>query len=229
MHDSYLDLQKPHYFTAIVLWTFCWFKPHPFASSKAVLYTKRDCCEINIFPLSTITLSMHFRGKIRAALFSWVQSPWHLFKMRLKRHAAVKKKEANFSVTRVIESLQAQWPALVKNTSRVYPILNDKKWMQHGENQLHYYVHLFVEQEDWVWLHDLVIPTHLQVGGFSVPSSQCVHFIQAFLGLAHHWVFRALGIFLVLLWVMFLIWIIYPRETRLWTLALVFKEHLVCS
>lgn len=56
------------------------------------------------------------------------QSPWHLFKMRLKRHAAVRKKEANFSVTHwVIESLQAQWPALVWNISRVYPIWNDKK------------------------------------------------------------------------------------------------------
>jgi len=42
--------------------------------------------------------------------------------------------------------------------------------------------------------------------------AQRAHFTQAILGLAHHWVFRALGIFLVLLWVMFLIWIIYPQR-----------------
>lgn len=68
--------------------------------------------------------------------------------MRLKSHAAVQKK-ANFSVTHwVTESLQAQWPALVKNIYQEY-IQSQmiKKRTQHEEIQLHYYVHL--EQEDW--------------------------------------------------------------------------------
>lgn len=70
-----------------------------------------------------------------------------------------------------------------------------------GEIQLHYYsMYVCLDQEDCFFLlHDLLIPTHLQVRGFSVLSAQCAHFIQAFLDLAHHWVFRALGIFLVLL------------------------------
>ena len=133
MHDSYLDSAKPHYFAAIVLGAFCWFKPHPFASSKSVLYTKRDCCEITIFLLSTITPRVcFFRGgkkKKNKSCFIFLgalQSPWRLFKMRLKRHAAVRK-ELIFSVTHwVIESLQARWPALVKIISRVHPISNDR-------------------------------------------------------------------------------------------------------
>lgn len=64
------------------------------------------------------------------------------------------------------------------------------------EIQLHHYVHL---EQDWLQLYDLLIPTHLRARGFSVPSSHCVHFTRAFLGLAHHWVVRALGVFLVLL------------------------------
>ena len=173
MHDSYLDSAKLHYFAAIVLGAFCWFKPHPFASSKSVLYTKRDCCEITIFLLSTITPRVcFFRGgqkKKNKSCFIFLgalQSPWRLFKMRLKRHAAVRK-ELIFSVTHwVIESLQARWPALVKIISRVHPISNDrgkkKKKRRRREEQN---IHSRDIQHDWVWLHDLLTPTHLPVRG----------------------------------------------------------------
>ena len=240
MHDSYLDSAKPHYFAAIVLGAFCWFKPHPFASSKAVLYTKRDCCEITIFLLSTITPRVcFFRGgqkKKNKSCFIFLgalQSPWRLFKMRLKRHAAVRK-ELIFSVTHwVIESLQARWPALVKIISRVHPISNDRGKKKRRRRREEQNIHSRDIQHDWVWLHDLLTPTHLPVRG-SLFTPPAFFFIFFFLykppsALAHHRVFGAQGIFLVLLWVMFLIWIIYPRETRLWMLALVFKEHLVCS
>lgn len=211
MHDSYLDLPKPPYFTAIVLSTFCWFKPHPFASSKAVLYTKRDCFEINIFPVSTITVVLQRENKSCFIFLGALQSPWHLYEMRLKRHAPLKK-TTNFSVTHwVIESLQAQWPALVKNVSRVHPIsTGKKKRIQHGEIQLSYYV-----------LHNLLIPKHLEVRGFSVP----LHNVCIFIG-SHHWVF-GVHIFSAFVSDVFNINYLPLRETQLWMLALVFKEHLV--
>ncbi len=103
-----------------------------------------------------------------------LQSPWHLFKMRLKRHAAVKKKEANFSVTHwVIESLQAQWPALVWNISRVYPIWNDKKKKEYNMGKFNsitmctyflnrrigfgFMIYLYQHTSEW---EDSVFPLH---------------------------------------------------------------------
>lgn len=158
--------------------------------------------------------------------------------MRLKRHAAVRK-ELIFSVIHwVIESLQARWPALVKIISRVHPISNDRgKKTERQEQNIHSRdIQLRHRVCTWNMIgFGFMIYLHQHTSEWEDPSSRRVHFFFFFFlykppsALAHHRVFRAQGIFLVLLWVMFLIWIIYPRETRLWMLALVFKEHLVCS
>lgn len=188
MHDSYLDLPKPPYFTAIVLSTFCWFKPHPFASSKAVLYTKRDCFEINIFPVSTITVVLQRENKSCFIFLGALQSPWHLYEMRLKRHAPLKK-TTNFSVTHwVIESLQAQWPALVKNVSRVHPISTGKKkeYNMGKFNSVTMCFIIYLYQNTSKWEDSAYLFT------------MCVFSLGHIIGSSE-------SIFLVLLWVMFLI------------------------
>lgn len=87
-------------------------------------YTQRGIVVRSTFSLCLLLLkSVFFRGKIRSALFSWVQCKAHgiCLKWDWKGTLLLKKKRANFSVTHwVTESLQAQWPALVKNILCIY-------------------------------------------------------------------------------------------------------------
>lgn len=92
-------------------------------------YTQRGIVVRSTFSLCLLLRSMFFRGKIRAALFSWVYCKAHGICLKWDwKGTPLWKKKTNFSVTHwVIESLQAHWPALVKNISIVYPIWNDQK------------------------------------------------------------------------------------------------------
>lgn len=216
MHDSYLySYQSP--ITPLQL-----FSEH-FADSNLIhlrgvklYYTQRGIVVRSTFSLCLLLLEFALQRENKSCFIflGALQSPWHLFKMRLKRRAAVKKKKkANFSVTYwVIESLRAQWPALVKNIGRVYPILNDKKVHNMG-NSTHCVHWNTIGFGFMIYFYQ---QTHLRVREFSVFFLFAMWvFYTVFLCVAHHRVFRARGIFLVLLWVMFLIWIIHPRETRL--------------